>query len=89
MVDSNDKESFNKLSTEILSILNEELLKKIPVLILANKQDLNGAYSPSELIECLKLKNIKQNWSIFPCVATTGEGIIEGLEQMKNLRTNQ
>jgi ADP-ribosylation factor 6 len=89
MVDSSNKESFKDLQNEIHSILNDELLQKTPVLILANKQDLSGAYSPSELIDFLKLKELKQNWSIFPCVSTTGEGIIEALKHMRNIETKQ
>ena len=50
VVDSNDGERIPKASIELKKILAEEEMKDCCVLVLANKQDLNGALSPSKVI---------------------------------------
>jgi signal recognition particle receptor subunit beta len=89
VVDSSDKEKFEEFIEVMEIILEDETLKPVTVLILANKQDLKESYSPSELIDALKLKKIKQNWSIYPCVAITGEGLLQGLDHMRNIQSKQ
>jgi signal recognition particle receptor subunit beta len=48
----------------------------IPILVCANKQDLNGAMSPAEIVEVLGLSSIEgRPWQVQPTNALTGEGI--------------
>jgi len=63
-------------SNEQLQLLLENVqLKNVPILVLANKQDLFGLPA-DEIIEHLKLNCIKdRNWSLFACSAIKGEGI--------------
>ena len=50
------------------------------LLILANKQDLEGAMSPIEITQQLKLHLNKDHaWQIQPCSALTGAGLFEGM----------
>ena len=59
MVDSNDRERLDYSKDEIKAILKEDGLAGVPLLILANKQDLSNPYSVPELQNKLELENIK------------------------------
>ena len=62
-------------------MLEEDALRDAKLLIFANKQDLPGAKSVSEMTELLKLHSIRgRNWHIQPTCAVTKEGVYEGLE---------
>ena len=81
VVDSNDKERFELVRETLMLYLNEEELKDVDLLVFANKQDLNGAASPSEITNALelgKLKNIK--WLFQGSSALTGQSLKEGLD---------
>ena len=61
--------------------MSEEKLKKVPILVFANKQDKNDALQPNEIMEKMELSNISdRKWSINACVATTGNGVVEGMK---------
>ena len=67
-----------------ISTLNQDL-SGVPILILANKQDLPTALLVSEVIEILKLEEIKdRDWYIQSSCATTGDGLYEGLDWLDN-----
>uniref|UniRef100_A0AAY4BG79 ADP-ribosylation factor-like 5A n=1 Tax=Denticeps clupeoides TaxID=299321 RepID=A0AAY4BG79_9TELE len=58
-------------------------LKKAGLLIFANKQDVKGCMSVSEISTNLQLTSIKDHqWHIQACCALTGEGLCQGLEWM-------
>ncbi|CAF2952053.1 unnamed protein product [Rotaria sp. Silwood2] len=82
VVDSNDRERVNDASEQLHSILKEDELRDIPVLILANKQDLPNAMSPSELTDKLDLEKLtrQRKWHIQATVATQKKGLQEGFE---------
>ena len=50
VIDSSDKKRFDETGEELLELLEEEKLSKVPVLIYANKQDLFKSAKPSEVI---------------------------------------
>lgn len=53
----------------------------VPLLIMANKQDLLNALSPGEITTELGLNEIRDRvWQILPCSAKTGEGLQESME---------
>lgn len=69
------------LQQELSTILGSESIKKAPILILANKQDIRGAMETVELTEALQLSSIKSHdWHVQAASATRGEGLMEGLE---------
>ncbi|CAF1518992.1 unnamed protein product [Rotaria sp. Silwood1] len=82
VVDSNDRERISNASEQLHTMINEEELLKIPVLILANKQDLPNAMSTSELTDKLDLEKLScdRKWYIQPTVATQNQGLREGFE---------
>ena len=53
----------------------------MPLLILANKQDLVNALQPDEITSQLQLDGARdRTWQILPCSAKTGEGLQEAME---------
>lgn len=63
MVDSADKERIEIARQELELMLQEEELQKVPVLVLANKQDLPNALNDQEICNGLGLTNIKnRSW---------------------------
>ena len=56
VVDSADHESLEQSKHELHELLDKPSLAGVPVLILGNKNDLDGALSQAELIDRLDLK---------------------------------
>ena len=55
------------------------------LLVFANKQDIAGAMSSSEIRDALDLHSIRShNWHIWSCSAMTGENLVEGLDWVVN-----
>ena len=86
VVDSNDKERIEEAGDELKKMLAEEELKDCAVLVMANKQDLNGALSPGEVTEKLGMGSLKgRNWLVQGTSASTGQGLKEGLDWMASV----
>ncbi|PIK39811.1 putative ADP-ribosylation factor [Apostichopus japonicus] len=87
VVDSTDVERFKIAREEIEAILTDDgIIRDIPFVVMANKQDLPGAVGPSKIIENLQLRNFRRNpWSIQGTCATTGEGLFEGMEMLSKM----
>lgn len=61
---------------ELQQLLDEERLSHVPLLVMANKQDLLNALSPGEITTELGLNELRdRTWQILPCSAKTGEGL--------------
>ncbi|GFP92497.1 ADP-ribosylation factor 1 [Phtheirospermum japonicum] len=70
---------------EIHTILDEEEMKGVVVLLFANKQDLPGALDDAEITEVLELHKVKnRQCAVFKTCAVKGEGIFEGLDWLSN-----
>ena len=81
VVDSTDKERFEQAKQALSLLIFDEELKGVPLLVYANKQDLNDAVYPNEIFEYLNLKNIKNNkWLLQGTSALNGSGIKEGFD---------
>jgi len=59
VVDSADREKFEQSKQALLDLINKPPLAKIPLLVLANKNDLPTSASADEIIEVLDLKSIQ------------------------------
>ena len=59
VVDAADREQFELSASELHELLSKPPLQGIPVLVLANKNDLHGAASVDEVIEAFKLQSIQ------------------------------
>ena len=58
VLDSNDRERLSDVSRELNLLLGEEQLHGMPLLLLANKQDLPNAMMREEIVERLHLNNL-------------------------------
>lgn len=63
-------------------MLSEDELKSVPVLVFANKQDVEGALKPGEISDKLGLAGGEKGreWSVRGSCALKGEGLEEGLD---------
>ncbi|KAI6658966.1 ADP-ribosylation factor-like protein 14 [Oopsacas minuta] len=57
VIDSEDKSSFEENKRQLQEILNNIKLQQVPLVILANKQDLHGAVNEVEMRRVLDLNN--------------------------------
>lgn len=81
VVDSADKERVGIAKNELVSMLAEEELVNVPLLVFANKQDIPGSLTAAEVSEALHLDALKDRpWSIFKASAVSGEGLNDGME---------
>ncbi len=81
VIDSADRKRIEETGLELADLLEEDKLSGVPVLVLANKQDLVTALSPDEVAEGLNLYSIRDRpWQIQACSAKTGEGLQDGME---------
>jgi signal recognition particle receptor subunit beta len=78
VVDSADRQRIDLCVEELNALLPEDELRGVPLVIMANKQDLPEAMKTDELSQRLGLSNIKdRTWTIIPTSALKGEGIKE------------
>ena len=86
VVDSSDRMRLDLCRQELAQLLSQERLAGASLLILANKQDVDGALAASEIVEILELDTAdrfrNRHWSIHGCSAVTGRGISEAMEWM-------
>merc|ERR1712039_2189 len=81
VVDSNDRERIEDAKDELNKMLSEDEMRDAILLVFANKQDLPNAMSVQELTQKLELQNMRsRQWFIQSAVATTGDGLYEGLD---------
>lgn len=86
VVDSNDRDRVEDAAEELKKMLSEEELKDSIVLVMANKQDLNGALSANEITDKLGMSQLKgRQWLVQGTSATTGQGLKEGLDWMAGI----
>lgn len=84
VVDSTDKRRLEDSRREFEHILKNEHIKNVPVVLLANKQDVPGALTAEDITRIFKVKKLccNRNWYVQPCCAITGDGLTEGLRKL-------
>ena len=81
VIDSSDSDRLEETGNELYSILQQPELSGIPLVIYANKQDLNLALTAEEILDQLYLDKINdRNWTIIACSALTKQGLSSGLD---------
>lgn len=82
VLDSVDHERIEEAKIELTRIAREN--PGVPVLVLANKQDLPGAKDPSEIEKVLGLQELGPNqlYHVQPACAIIGDGLDDGLEHL-------
>ena len=74
MIDANARERFNEARDELWKL--SSIFKKKPLIILANKYDLQPVASIGEIIEALNLKDLP-SFEVLPISCKTGYGIVK------------
>ena len=86
VVDSSDVERISEARQELLSVLESPEMERVPVVVIANKQDLPRALKSHELAEKLSLLQHKANpWHVQEACATNGEGIYEAMHRLSDM----
>lgn len=82
VVDSVDQERMEEAKMELQRTARTPDNQGVPILVLANKQDLPGAKEPKEIARILGLPELNGShlWHVQPACAIIGEGLGEGLE---------
>ena len=74
---------------ELAALLENDKINGIPLLILANKQDLITAMKADEITDELELHSIRnRDWQIQSCSALNGDGIEDGLHWLSQAILN-
>ncbi|RHY92174.1 hypothetical protein DYB37_000329, partial [Aphanomyces astaci] len=82
VVDSNDGTlRLQQASDELHHMFQEIELQNAKLLVYANKQDLPGAMTTSDIADKMQVESVTSHgYYIQPCIALTGKGLYEGLE---------
>jgi ADP-ribosylation factor protein 1 len=85
VVDASDRERIDLAAEEFYKVINDpDMAQCNSILILANKQDLPHSLKASEVADKMGLHNLRnRQWFIQTSCATTGEGIYEGMEWLR------
>lgn len=84
VVDSSDRDNIEEAKMELAQICKYPEISHLPVLVLANKQDLPGACDISQLYLLLNLNQLGANhqFKVVCACAITGDGLDEALESL-------
>ncbi|XVE49245.1 hypothetical protein DITRI_Ditri01bG0067300 [Diplodiscus trichospermus] len=89
VVESNDRERISEARKELHWSLSDNELTNAPLLVFANKQDLENAMTATEVADKLGLHCLGQRpWYIRSTSAHTGCGLYEGLDWLSNNISN-
>lgn len=85
VIDSTDTKRMEETSVELQQLLDEEKLSSVPLLVMANKQDMATAMDSDEISKELGLDTIKDRvWHIIGVSAKTGQNLHEAMEWLVN-----
>lgn len=86
MIDCSDRKRLSETGNEFAELLADEKLNDVPIMIFANKQDLENVMKVSEVAEAVGLVKLKdRTWQIQECSALEGTGI----KVIKNIIRNK
>lgn len=85
VVDSTDVNRLPESAEEMRLMMEKPELKDTVLLVLANKQDLPNALNVSQLVNKLELHKIQQDWHIHATCATSGNGLYDALDILKEM----
>lgn len=75
-MDSTDTTRLGEARCELCDVLLDERMSKVPLLVLANKQDLRSALPSSMIVDQMGLNRIRdRDWKIAECSVISNIGI--------------
>ncbi|TFY69442.1 hypothetical protein EVG20_g3158 [Dentipellis fragilis] len=86
VIDSSDHARLQTSRSELLTMLSEDELAGVPLLVFCNKQDVEGALKPEQISEQLGLAGGEKgrDWSVRGSCAVKGDGLEDGLDWLVN-----
>ena len=90
VIDTSDRERYSEALEMLQETISAPELKDVPILILANKQDLNGVMSREEILSDLMTNKYltDRKWEIFAVSGKLGEGLRDGIDWLKVVLMN-
>ncbi|XP_060588179.1 ADP-ribosylation factor 3-like [Ruditapes philippinarum] len=86
VVDSADLERIQEAKEELMRVLDTPEMRNVPLVVVANKQDLPGAADSSRIAKYLGLHQmVSRRWVIHDACATNGHGIGESMESLAKI----
>ncbi|XP_073248922.1 uncharacterized protein [Porites lutea] len=86
VLDSSDLERMSEARQELFSVLESVEMERVPVVVIANKQDLPRALKAHEIAQQLSLLQHKVNpWHVQETCAKNGEGIYEAVHKLSDM----
>uniref|UniRef100_A0A3Q3ACT6 ADP-ribosylation factor-like protein 14 n=1 Tax=Kryptolebias marmoratus TaxID=37003 RepID=A0A3Q3ACT6_KRYMA len=84
VVDAADRRRLEEARRELEKTLRSEQLRGCPLVLLANKQDVSGALTVTELKDKFNLRKVcsGRDWFVQPCSASTGVGVEEAFRKV-------
>ena len=85
-MDSSDRERIDESKDELFDVLNDDEMRNVPVVVIANKQDMPKAMDPAKIVDALELRKLgSRKWHVQGACAVNGDGIYEAMETMARL----
>lgn len=86
VVDSTDADRFPDAAEEIKRVLSHQEMRGVPVLVIANKQDLKNSFKPIDVKRQLDLSSGEGNSiHVVGTSAVTGKGVKKGLKHLHKM----
>lgn len=86
VVDTADLERLHEAKDELLRLLDSPEMRHVPLVVIANKQDLPGSLDEKDVAKRLGLPQmVSRTWTVQRACATNGEGICEAMESLAKL----
>ena len=82
IVDASDSPRFSEVKSCLDTLLDSDELVDIPTLLLANKQDLPNAVSPSEVAVAMGLDGVDRRVCVRGMSTVTGDGLQEAMMEL-------
>ncbi|KAM7400680.1 hypothetical protein PAMA_005060 [Pampus argenteus] len=84
VVDSSDGKRLQEARRELENTLRSDQLRHRPLMVVANKQDVDGALTATEIKDQLHLRKTcsDRDWFVQPCSSSTGVGVEEAFRRL-------
>lgn len=82
VVDASDAARIDEAATELLRVMGDREMRRVVLLVYANKQDVLGALDQEAVTKRLRLDELPGRetlWRVQGSCAMSGQGLVEGL----------